>query len=93
MKVELPHTHLRSYQANRSILFQAQSTILCDALHRNYCPRCPVSSRNLSACGSRPRCGRWPWALTAPLIDSVLGSDNVNSIDAIADTLGVAQYN
>ena len=40
-----------------------------------------------------PAAGDGPAALTAPLIDSVLGSDNVNSIDAIADTLGVAQYN
>jgi hypothetical protein len=40
-----------------------------------------------------PAAGDGPAAVTAPLIDTALGSDNVNSVDAIADTLGVAQYN
>jgi len=39
-----------------------------------------------------PAAGDGPAALTAPLVDTLVGSDNVNSIDAIADTLGVAQY-
>ncbi len=36
--------------------------------------------------------GDGPAAITAPLVDTLVGSDNVNSIDAIADVLGVAQY-
>ena len=40
-----------------------------------------------------PAAGDSSAAVTAPLIDTALGSDNVNSVDAIADTLSVAQYN
>ena len=39
-----------------------------------------------------PAAGDGPATITAPLIDNLIGSDNVNAIDAIADVGGFSQY-